>query len=77
MSNGQKHLGDLLVFRGWETTQLSRDYFINHYNLLGQWLNFETFWDYIFSRENKPFKLFFQGPGRLSENHYKDPGSRH
>ena len=22
---------------------------------------------YIFSRENKPFKLFFQGPGRLSE----------
>ena len=21
----------------------------------------------IFSRENKPFKLFFQGPGRLSE----------
>ena len=26
-----------------------------------------TFWDYIFSRENKPFKLLFQGPGRLSE----------
>ena len=27
-----------------------------------------TFWDYIFRRENKPFKLlFFQGPGRLSE----------
>ena len=24
---------------------------------------FSTFWDYIFSRENKPFKLFFfQGP---------------
>ena len=22
----------------------------------------ETFWDYIFSRENKPFKLLFQGP---------------
>ena len=20
-----------------------------------------TFWDYIFSRENKPFKLFFSG----------------
>ena len=25
------------------------------------------FGDYIFSRENKPFKLLFQGPGRLSE----------
>ena len=25
----------------------------------------------IFSRENKPFKLFFQGPGRLSE--FEDP----
>ena len=25
-------------------------------------------WDYIFSRENKPFqRIFFQGPGRLSE----------
>ena len=21
-----------------------------------------TFWDYTFSRENKPFKLLFQGP---------------
>ena len=31
--------------------------------LLGQWLNgFPTFGDYIVSRENKPFKLFFQGP---------------
>ncbi len=30
--------------------------------LLGQWLTFETFGDYISSRENKPFKLFFQGP---------------
>ncbi len=30
--------------------------------LLGQWLNLGTFWDYIFSRENNPFKLFFQGP---------------
>ena len=29
---------------------------------------FPTFWDYIFSRENKPFKgFFFQGTGRLSE----------
>ncbi len=26
-----------------------------------------TFGDSIFSRENKPLKLFFQGPGRLSE----------
>ena len=30
-------------------------------------LTFWTFGDSIFSRENKPFKLFFQGPGRLSE----------
>ena len=33
--------------------------------LLGQWLIFKLFgifWDYIFSRENKPFKLLFQGP---------------
>ena len=35
--------------------------------LLSQWLTFWTFGDSIFSRENKPFKLFFQGPGRLSE----------
>ena len=27
-----------------------------------------TFGDSIFGRENKPFKLFFQGPGRLSES---------
>ena len=27
-----------------------------------------TFWDYMFSRKNKPFKLLSQGPGRLSES---------
>ena len=26
-----------------------------------------TFWDYMFSRKHKPFKLLSQGPGRLSE----------
>ena len=37
--------------------------------VLSQWLTgFESFWGFpIFSRENKPFKVFFQGPGRLSE----------
>ncbi len=30
--------------------------------LLGQWLNLKNFWGWrIFSRENKPFKLFFSG----------------
>ena len=28
----------------------------------------KTLGDYISSRENKPFKLGFQGPGRLSED---------
>ena len=32
------------------------------FTYLAQWLNFKTFRDYIFSRENKPFKLLFQGP---------------
>ena len=36
--------------------------------LLGQWLNFKLFWDYIFRRENQVVQtFFFQGPGRLSE----------
>ena len=39
--------------------------------LLSQWLTgFKLLgipYDSIFRRENKPFKLFFQGPGRLSE----------
>ncbi len=48
--------------------------------LLSQWLTFWTFGDSIFSRENKPFKLFFQGPGRLSEEliplSWRSPTSR-
>ena len=31
-------------------------------NLTWPMAKLSTFWDYIFSRENKPFKLFFQGP---------------
>ena len=30
--------------------------------LLSQWLTFSTFWDSIFSRENKVQTFFFQGP---------------
>ena len=37
-------------------------------DLLSQWLTgLKLLGDSIFSRENQPFKLFFQGPGRLSE----------
>ena len=36
---------------------------VKHTNLLVQWLKFKTFWNYIFSRENKPFKrLYFRVP---------------
>ena len=34
----------------------------SEYNLLGQWLNFKLFGDYILSRENKVQTFFFQGP---------------
>ena len=54
----------------WKTTWLSMElsnYIMYIYILAWPMAKLQTFWDYIFSRENKPFKLLFQGPGRLSE----------
>ena len=39
-----------------------RPHFDRLRNLLGQWLNFQTFWDYLFSKENKVQTFFVQGP---------------
>ena len=47
----------------WWTNRLSFDRMVTLPDLLGQWLNGLNFLGWrIFSRENKPFKLFFQGP---------------
>ena len=40
---------------------------LGFWGLLGQWLDFKLFGITYLVGENKPFKLFFQGPGRLSE----------
>ncbi len=63
-------LPDLLSYRqpkivAWKQTL---DYFF----ILGQWLNFKLFWDYIFSRENKVQTFFFRVQDGWVSNCYWD-----
>ena len=45
----------------WGISLVGHEVWVGKYHLLGQWQNFKTFWDYIFRRENRPFKrLYFR-----------------